>query len=220
MATAFNIGSSSTISAGKITITVGAGGVPQGSQIFVVFAENSGSGTASVADSASNTYFAQATSNTGIGVYIFRETNLAALVNGNTIVITLSVGATLGAADAFYVVGLKTSAIDASQNASGSSSTPSVTSTTPTKQWDFFVGAVAGASVATPTQDSTNGAWSSPPGVVSSAAPVLVGGTLTRTAATAQTYAPTLNTSDVWCATIVGYLTETIDMNSQSIMAP
>jgi hypothetical protein len=218
-ATPVLIGSSATVSGGKITITVGAGGVPAGVQIFCAFAENSASGTATCADTAGNTYGIAGTQNVSVGAYIFRERTGLALVNSNTIVITLSGGATLGAVSVFYVPDLVNAIVDTHVDATGTSATPSVTSGVPTSPGDFFLGVVAGSSViTTATQDSTHEAWASPPGVVEVAAPVLVGGTVLKSAKAAATYAPTFNVSDVWAATISGYLVQRPDMNSQSIM--
>src|SRR5258708_2972048 len=89
-ALAFDIGRSTAVIGGAETITVGSGGVPSTRQIFLILGENSGSGSASVTDSAGNVYAIDtATSNVAIGVYIFRSRTGKQLNSGDTIVATL-----------------------------------------------------------------------------------------------------------------------------------
>jgi hypothetical protein len=218
-----NIGSSTTVASGKITITVGAGGVPAGAQIVVCGADNGSLSNQSVADSAVNTYLQSSIiNNTGLSIYIMRERTGKALTNGQTIVLTLNSDATLGAANAFYATGLRNIGADGAvtNTNSATSTTPTVTSGVPSAKGELFVGIVGSATLTSSfTQDSTNAAWATPPGQVSLAAPVLVGGDVINSGNGALTYAPTLDGgAHVWAATIVGFLAETIDMNSQSIM--
>jgi hypothetical protein len=214
-----NIGSSTTVTGGAVTITVGAGGVPAGAHIIVCAAWNATSNLPTIADTASNTYqisgsaTAQANNNTSaLGASaIFRERTGGALVNGNTIVFTLPATSTLAAVSVFYATGLDAVGADSVfyNSTFGSSSTPSVTSNPPSGHHtdELVVAVVSGSSVITTyTQDSTNAAWASPPGVISTAAPVLGGGWFVNHAGGTLTYAPTFNTSDSWAATIVGFV--------------
>lgn len=211
-----NIGSSSTVVGGTVTITVGAGGVPAGAQIFVDTSDN-GTGTGGMADTAGNSYGNTHTSNTGIGLTLWRARpgtgGGLALVNGNTIVYTV-VG-TLAAVRAFYVVGLVDAGADVSATNTGSSASPSATSPTPNFPGNFFVGVVGGATlISSFTQDTTNAAWDStspPAGSVSNAAPVLAMGVVVNPNKTALTYNPAFGTSDVWAAIISSYQVAPVD---------
>jgi hypothetical protein len=218
MATVVNIGSSSTIVSGQITIAVGAGGVPVGATVFVCCAVTASGASGSIADTGFNIYsiFGSKTNNNsstnGTG-FLFAAAVTTALVSGNTIVWTLGSGVSLAAVNVFYVLGLTVSASTGNvasdgsvAAAAGSSANPSVTSATPTVGGDFFVGMVSGTTlVSSFTQDSTNAAWASPPGQVSTAAPVLGGGNVVNPSATTRTYAPTFGTSDTWAALVGGF---------------
>lgn len=201
-----NIGSSTSVVGGTVTITVGAGGVPAGAHIFVCAGDNAVTNDHSVADTAGNTYLSAAsTTSATIEGIIFRERTGLALSNGNTIVYTLSTGATTASVNAFYVTGLANVASEASAVAAGTSTTPSVTSGTPAGGGDLFVGLVASDTTSTFTQDSTNAAWATPPGTVSTTAPVLGGGNVVNTTNSTRKYAPTLGTSGTWVAMIAGF---------------
>jgi len=215
-----NIGSSTTVVGGVVTITIGAGGVPAGAHTVVAVSWNSTVTQPTVADTAGNTYLiggggsVQANNNVaanGAGG-VFRQRTGLALVNGNTITVTLGGTATLAAVDAFYVTGLLNAGSDSTGTynvAFGSSTTPSVTSGVPVRQGELFVAIVTGATlISSFTQDTTNAAWgtSAPAGSISNAAPVLGVGFVVNTGTGTLTYAPTFGTSDAWAATVVGYL--------------
>lgn len=200
-----NIGSSTTVATGAITITVGVGGVPAGAAIFVA-ASDSGTSAGTVSDSKSNLYLTERTSTNGsnLTVSLYRCSFVIALVNGDTIKYTLN--GTLGAVSVFYATGLANVGQDTAVGAGGTSATPSVTSPVPSSAGDLFIGVVGGATlISSFTQDSTNAAWASPPGSVSNAAPVLGGGNVVNPSATALTYAPTFGTSDNWRAVIAAF---------------
>jgi hypothetical protein len=222
MVAVVNIGSSTTVTGGAVTITVGAGGVPSGAHIIVVASWNLTVVQPTITDSASNSYLisgsgsAQSNNNNpsnGAGA-IYRSRTGGALANGNTIVVTLGGIATAAAVDAFYATGLQAVTADStSYNVSfGSSTTPSVTSGIPVAQGELFVAMVTGATtISSFTQDTTNASWgtSPPAGSISNTAPVLGVGFVVNTGLGTLTYAPTFGTSDAWAATIIGYPPDT-----------
>lgn len=228
MTVPISIGSSSTVAGGTVTITVGAGGVPKGAHIMLAIAHDANASSGSVADTAGNVPYSFSLNRsfnnvtTNGTVFFVRCRNIGtALVNGNTIVYTLPGGATIAAVSAWYAVGLADLSIDVSAVASGSSTTPSVTSPAPTAGGELFIGIIGGQTLVTSfTQDSTNAAWASPPGQVSIAAPVLGGGwAFGDQAGGTMKYAPTLGTSDNWAALIIALFPQApMDMNSQSMM--
>lgn len=215
-----NIGSSTTVVGGTVTITIGAGGVPAGAHIVIAVSWNLTVNQPTITDTAGNTYLISGngtvkannniTANGAGGV--FRERTGLALVNGNTIVVTLDVTSTAAAVDAFYVTGLLNTASDTAAFGvnSGSSANPTGTSGTPVAGGELFVAIVTGASLVTSfTQDTTNAAWgtSPPSGSISNAAPVLGVGIVYNSGSGTLTYAPTFGSSDAWAVTIVGYIT-------------
>jgi hypothetical protein len=233
--TVTNIGSNSGTAISTLVVTVPAGGVPAKAHIVVCIADNGSSGAGgSVTDTAGNTYLGAG--NNGGNIYnvnsagatkvtaaVFRERTGLALNQNDTITYTLTTGATAADMSAFYVTGLANVGSDNvsfnNTTATGNSATPSVTSGTPRDFGEFCVGIVGAATVvSTFTQDSTNAAWASPPGQISLAGPVLVGGNVVNVGKTALTYAPTFNITDQWAATIVGYQVERQDMCSQILM--
>ena len=218
--TVISIGTNS--GAAPLSVTVGVGGVPTGAHIFVVVADN-GSTQGSVADPTLNSYLqAGAAFNTGIGINTFRSRTGNALTNGQTITYTPGNG-TLASISAFYVLGLSPQGSDSSFNntATGTSASPSVTSQGPptlkAAEYEFIVGVVGGATLQSSfTQDSTNAAWTSPPGQVSLAAPVLGGGNVVLSSSASNlTYNPAFNSSDVWAASISAYAIQVFELESK-----
>jgi hypothetical protein len=205
-----NIGSNTGVVVNTVVVTVPAGGVPAQSHIVVCVSDNSTGGvTGSVADTAGNTYVDrghQANNNAnanGVGG-IFTATTGLPLNNGDTITYTLAQTSKSAAVAAFYATGVRNDLAPLIQSAAGSSTSPSVTSGTPSETGVLFVGMVSGQTViASFTQDSTNAAWASPPGQVSLAAPPLGGGNVVNAAATALKYNPTFGTSDNWAALVL-----------------
>src|SRR5258706_2245004 len=207
-----NIGSNTGVAVNTVAVTVPAGGVPAGALIVVCVSDNSVSGTGglnAVADTGGNVYTSavQANNNNAAanGCGIMYTANVTkALVNTNTITYTLGTATSSAAVAAFYIKGAPT-LIEAKNSATGSSTTPSVTSGTPSVAGDLFIGMVSATTlVSSFTQDSTNAAWASPPGQVSIAAPPLGGGNVVNAGAGTRTYAPTFGTTDTWAALIMG----------------
>jgi len=207
-----NIGSNTGVAVNTVAVTVPAGGVPVGALIVVCVSDNSVSGTGglnAVADTGGNVYTSavQANNNNAAanGCGIMYTANVTkALVNTNTITYTLGTATSSAAVAAFYIKGAPT-LIEAKNSATGSSTTPSVTSGTPSVAGDLFIGMVSATTlVSSFTQDSTNAAWASPPGQVSIAAPPLGGGNVVNAGAGTRTYAPTFGTTDTWAALIMG----------------
>lgn len=210
------------IGTGTTSISIGAGGVPAGSQIVLCCCDdgNGGIAQASVTDTAGNTYVSVTGSALSAPyVDIIRARTGLALSNGNTITYTRSSGGTHSNIEAFYVTGLRNVAAQAQATNSGLSAAPTVTSTTPDDVGFLFVGAAGGAAaIASFTQDSTHASWGSPPGQVSLVLPPLGGGTVINSSKTALTYAPTFGTSTNWGAVITALKADFTDYGSRAIM--
>ncbi len=208
-----NIGTNSTTSATSLAVTVGAGGVPAGSLIVVcaeIFKLGSSPNINTVVDTATNSYNAGrisghpnnvGTNGEGSISYAF---NCLALANTNTITASSTATASQIAVSAFYATGIQTSSdpINAfpSTVAAGSSATPSVQlAGVPLVAGSLVIGAVGtnGPNTDTFTQDSTNGAWATPPIRVGTAVDATIAGGFLVTSAQV-TYAPTLGTSRPW----------------------
>jgi hypothetical protein len=213
-----------TVSAGNtVAVTVGAGGVPAGALIVVFVADSSttaSGGLCAVADSKGNTYINGAAagvlqsigaSNASGGSVFFYCYNATALVNGDTITYTLQQIGKNAAISALYATGIQTASDpkDTTANTQGSSTAPSSGATTPSIGGDLILGYVAtdGPPTDTFTQDSTNGAYATPPvrvGVATTG-PTVAGGSLVQGAAAAITYAPTLGTSRNWRVRVISF---------------
>jgi hypothetical protein len=133
-----------------ISNSVPAGGVPAGALSVTAIMENKNSAPAgSVTDTASNTYIAAVGANPNAAtangfVRIFYAWNVAALVSGNLITYNKVTSGDEANISSIYATGIQNSSdpLDsaASATATGSSSTPSVTSGTPAASGDLFVG--------------------------------------------------------------------------------
>lgn len=214
-----DIGTNSNTSGATVAVTVGVGGVPSGALIVVCICEQ-GSSTVggSVADTAGNTYASAVSQTLSPGatafMNVFYAFNASALVSTNTITYTKQTSGDRTAISAFYATGIQTSPdpLDGAVTASakGSSSAPSVTSGTPGASGELFVGVVgvSGETTDTFTQDSTNGAYATPPTRVGTSGagldPVVAGGNLVNSGSSAKTYAPSI-TSRAWGDVIVGF---------------
>lgn len=218
------IGSCSATSAGSCNISVGAGGVPSGSLIFVVVADaNIATGAAVTIpiDTASNTYTAISSLNNtigaaagngqGMGYYAF---NSAALVNGNTITANFSTTGVNGVALAVYATNIQTSPDpkDASSASGGTSAAPSSSVTTVNAQ-DLVFGYLLtdGASGDTITQDANfGGAFRKDVGAAPG--PTAYFGCRLVASAAAYPFVPTLGTSRDWRVRVTGFkaLTSTV----------
>src|SRR6266404_1104646 len=209
--TVTNIGSANGV--GAQSVTVPTAGVPAGAHIIVIGCDNGtgslGNSNGTATDSAGNTYSSIATIPVGTGVELSflrsRSGNGGglALVSGNTVTYTPGTGGTVCSVSVFWVSGLAATGSDnaALGTNSGTSSSPTVTSGSPTGRGEFFIAAVAGSTlITTYNQDNS---WSSPPGIISTAAPVLGGGNQINAGSGALTYAPTFDTSDNWVAAVL-----------------
>jgi hypothetical protein len=206
-----NIGTNNNAAGATVAVTVGAGGVPSGCIIVVQVAESANSAPAgSVADSASNTYVAEVGANhsgataQGFG-RVFDVVGAAALVNTNTITYTKAVSGSAASISACYVTGAATtSPLDTAVTASatGNSTTPSVTSGTPTIAGELFIGFSSENNVRVYTQAS---GWASPPTLVNAAIPFTLGGNRVNAGAGTLTYNPTLAISANWMAAVIAY---------------
>lgn len=216
-----NIGVATAASGSNAQITVGVGGVPSGALIAASTehrANNASSG--SIADTPTNTYTEivgaslNATQTNGRGVLWYKE-NCAALSSGNTITYTPPASAT-NAISAFYATGIATSgSLDTAvtNSATGSSTTPSVTSGTPGVSGELFVAAVAQrGSSGTFTQDTTN-SWAAPFNEASSGTANgdarINGGNQVNGGAGTITYAPSYTVTSPWAAFVAGFKAST-----------
>lgn len=134
------------VALGTATITVGAGGAPAGSTVFVAIGCNEGSVITSVTDSKSNTYVQDAAETTQVigntDTYLYRASNITALVNLDTITITRSAGSVL-TTTAAYATGLATSnPLDQSNNGTAASTTVDSGNITTTQAAELIIGVV------------------------------------------------------------------------------
>ena len=208
-----NIGTGSSVSGASFNIAVPAGGVPAGATIVVFVSDRNGSiGSQAVADSKGNTYTRITSVITGTSTLcsVYYAYNVSALSSGDTITITKA-ATDRAAASALYVTGIASGdTLDsaATNTATVSNGQPSVASNTPGTANDLFLGAVStqGAS-GTFTQDSTHGAWSTPPNGVSSGSGSsdrqIAGGHLTGSGTSTQTYAPTFSSTPAFASSII-----------------
>jgi hypothetical protein len=207
-----NIGTNTGTGVNTVAITVGAGGVPAGSLIVVGCADSSSATTLmACTDTAGNTYQRNSqllNGNTALGYETsYFAWNTAALVNGNTITVTLGQTGKNAAVSAFYCTGALTSATPLEFNTvpnAGSSTTPTVgPSNVPAANGNLFVYFVGtdGTSADTFTQDSINAAWTNFPvraGIAGAGGPTIAGGAFIQSTAAALSAAPVLGTSRDW----------------------
>jgi hypothetical protein len=212
--------------AGTISTTVPSGGVPGGATIYVAVLDLNSDPAGTVADSASNTYSLVASLGLNnnisadglLAVYIAE--NVSPLSSGNTIVYTPEAFGNSGMT-CLYATGV--SGLDTSVTAtaygtiSAGSVTTSVISGVPSSSGDLFIGIAGLNSVnnySSFTQDSTNGAYATPPTLISDIASmppeVLGGGSVINAGSSALTYAPSFGFSASgtiwWAAILIGLL--------------
>jgi len=195
--------------------------VPAGATIFVTVMEKSVS-RGSVSDSAGNIYFhilEQApNNNTANGLLqTYYTVNVYPMVGG-TITYAKNTPPNFCCMSAMYVTGVYRVADNFDGNASnltfGNSTTPSVTSFGPSlfDSGELVVGAVGWSTTTndTFTQDSVNGAYSTPPAffLSTSGQAAIAGGSLVRTGTAPITYAPTIGASNPWAAIFQSFIPE------------
>lgn len=201
------------------TLTLTGVTVPAGALIFVQVCEQSNTiNGIAISDGTGNFYnVAVGAANggsiaNGYGVAYYCVNAVA--LSGATITYTKGVSGSRTAMSAFYATGVnKSSPFDSSLNASasGTSTSPSVTSGTPKQGGELIVGLLAWQSVSgdTFTQDSTHAAYAAPPdaqGTAPAGAAVAGGFVIGPSPGVAITYAPTINNSRPWSAQIIGFL--------------
>jgi len=231
--TPVSIGTTADKTAGTTTVLTTTEAVPAGALICVCYAVDGDGANAngeieSVTDSAGNTYVvgeavSQGTTNAGVAGGIYYAKNATSLASGSTITLNWT-GASSPAAksvSAFYVEGIDTtSPLDVIGTATGTSTTPSVSTSATTTQADVLtIGIVAteGPSGDTFTQDASP-AYGTPPvrvgtsGGSATTNVTLAGGHFVETATGVdgiaryyKTYNPTLGTSRDWAAVIVTF---------------
>lgn len=211
IATPVNIGTNTGSAVNSVSVTVGAGGVPSGATIFISVFETSTvtPGLAACADTAGNTYSRASIGGAGILSTYFCG-NALALVNTNTITVTLAQTGKNAAVSAFYFMSASGQRDFNGVGASGTSTTPSAGASTPNSNGSLIIGIVGsmGTSADTFTQDSTNGAYLNFPvrvGIAGTGGPTIAGGSLVQSAAASINYAPTLGTSRAWQARLQGF---------------
>lgn len=223
--TPVSIGTAQNKTAGTdLVITVPAGGVPAGAMIVVCWANDNNGGVNdnvdAISDTAGNSYdeglvgqgFVRNAD--GVNAGIAFALNVGALSSGNTITLAGNSGAAAKAAAAFYVTGIATSsAKDQGGTATGTDTTPSVSTSAGTTQADeITIGIVGteGPSGDTFTQDASP-AYATPPvrigttGAAAASNITLAGGYFIETATGTKTYNPTLGTSRDWAAVIATF---------------
>jgi Bacterial Ig-like domain len=212
-----NIGTASCGS-GSMTIAVPSGmTVAAGNRVLLRLGLRRGTnGTVNATDSKGNSYSINGdASNSGNDerIVVLSAHVTTALVAGDTITVTYPSGVYSSGLVADVLSNVATSnPVDAVGNASGNSSSPSVTSGTTTSQYDFLIGALATQNNLTATTPSgwtglTDQAVGGGAGCQngSNGNSMNVGDYRAVSATGAFTYNPTLNSSVIWAATVVAF---------------
>src|SRR5215469_8710423 len=206
-----NITTGSSTSGATVAITTGIA-VPVGAMIVIAVCDASTSGSGSCTDSGSNVY----TGGTLVGlnnaqgtngfVRIFTAPVKTALTAANTITYTKGASGTVACVSAFFAQGTL-GLIDTGINntATGSSTSPSVTSGTPQRSGSLFIACVGYGNSGTYTQDATHN-WATPFTAVTGSTTRGLGGGNQIGGATVATiiFNPTLGTTGVWGAVVTG----------------
>lgn len=187
-------------SVSTLAISVPAGGVPQGAGVTVIV--QNGSGISSCTDTGSNTY--AATINVTAGALImamFTSVLGTALVSGNSI--TAHVTSDTTCMTACYCTGV--SALDSgiTAHASNTSSTPTVTSGTPSTASSGLIGGLIWSSSSI-TFTQASGYISTLTGETAASFQIN-GGTKIISSASPTAFSPTLSGSIPWLIGIVGF---------------
>lgn len=213
-----NIGTANNTTGTTITVTVGVGGVAAGQTLFVACSTRGGdlaTGLPSVSDNVNGAYtqdlLFQDDNGNPKGA-IFRFSNNAALVQNDTITLTISDAiADHKAMTAWSVTGLNlTAPLDQTANAFGSSDTPSSGNLTTSTDNQLLIGAlgVAANDTTVATQDadfSSNITLSRTTGGAAGVNRLIFVGDRIISSAETNNYAPTLNEPRQWVASILGY---------------
>lgn len=220
-----DLGKTSGSSGAAISLTTSVS-VPTGALIVAIAYEKStGNSGTGFADTVGNSYISDLggyapDNNTSYGIYqVYWSYNSIALPSGDTITFTRHTSGDAVVLEAFYVTGIWKSSdpFDAYTGSEcsggnacyGSSTSPSANTAVPTYSNDLFVGIVAyySSSSTTPTQDSTNAAWATPPdySATGSINIQLFGGTFVATDGLSHIYAPTLPASVPWSDYVMSF---------------
>lgn len=187
--------------------------VPAGSLIRVAAFGGQSTGAGTVSDTAGNSYTLRTSAHpngvTADGtLQLFECPNCLALSSGNTIKYTTGSGSSNIFLECAYATGVATSSPNdsgATNTATGSSTTPSVTSGSPAQSGEvFFATVMFFANVASPTQPSGwTGLTTESNGTVNE---TLTSGYIVNAGTGTETYNPTgLTPSSFWAALIVAY---------------
>lgn len=208
-----DIGANLSATGGTLVVTVPAGGVPAGSLIVVAVIENNTTGTiGTIADTAGNTYTkitdkSPNNANANGRAALFYVKNCLALVSGNSITYTkISTGLSTSMS-AFYATGVdRANPLDTAVTnfSTASSSSPTVTTGTPSRHGELFVGVAFWKGNATYTEDSAHNWAGLPTGAVN---PTLGhdGGNQVQTSPSTIVFNPTISASLVNCALVAGF---------------
>lgn len=200
-----NIGTGSA-NATTATITVPAGGVPEGALIFIGVCSEYSVGLSSISDSASNTY-TRATKSTNLYLPLAEGwycKNCKALAQSDTIVSHMAT-AVRQRITGMYAINVDTdSPLDVAVNARGSSSTPSLASGALAENNELVIGVVGTTSSRTMTQDAD---FTAPPAEENSIGTYSVygGSRIMEEDTSSQTYNPTMNNSQNWAEVVVSF---------------
>lgn len=210
------IGASSQQNSLNVPVVVPAGGVPAGALIYVAVQDMGTTVGGSISDSASNVYTLinsiSINNNTANGTLrTYYAKNVAALISGNAIQVTRGTSSGNCAITAMYATGIDTVApLDASVSATAFgnfTTTPSVTSGTPTLAGDLFLGAY-GTNNSSPTITGDTGhGWTTPPPTSLSifANGYLYGANQVNASATSKIFSPTTGVSVAYAASICAF---------------
>lgn len=201
-------------------INITAPSVPIGSTLFVAvsFQDLNNDASPTCADTGGNIYVLDKRIQSSTGrteALLFRAPVTVSLVAGNTITLS-GLGSASGrafAGSAFYVVGLSASPVDQTAvGGTGTSTSPDSGNITTTQATEILVGvaAIAAGGSVTYTQDAQ---YSSTIPTIGTTGVnggggndrTLMVGTRKLTATETNNYAPSISSSQVWCAALVSY---------------
>jgi hypothetical protein len=200
-------------------VTISGVTVSAGSLIVVwAFEKSTNSANGTITDSVGNIYNPVAqnspNSNIALGAAEFFYAWNSIAINNGTITYTKNTSGVGAEISAFSATGIRSASNPLDSVFTGAntglSASPTISSPSPPALSNsLIVGGVAWVWVAGDmfTQDSTNGPWSAPPNALLGGVPnaAIVGGKFIESVPAFTTYAPTLNNSRAWTASIIAF---------------
>lgn len=220
-----NIGTTSNTTGATVAITVPAGGVPAGALIFIGITEftSTGPGGGSVSDTHNTYTSVQAKFNNNASAQGFGDSfyaaNVTALTSSDTITYTKKVSGAQCGITACYAVGITpTNPLDTAATAvtTGLTSSPTVTSGTPSGAGELFFGLVTQNSGGVPGFVQASG-WATPPNEPTATNNTAVdGGNQVNAGSGTLTFNPTIGAHQEACF-ICAFIPTTITLSPSTL---